>query len=227
MNIYYDQIKSLTISQSLCEEYLALCAKFANYKNKSAAKEALGVNVESHHVLPKAFKMGGEKDKSNLTYLPLEEHRHAHKLLKDMFSGKFRRDMAFAYSRIIHRHGAKDSIPMEEYAAIRSEVGKMIGDMNRIKNATAKHRETLSRVKTGTRWIHNGEIERMIGPDDQLPEGWTEERLVCSIKGRIWINNGEKNKMIYPSDPIPEGWSTGIYSAKREEKKKQKQEKGA
>lgn len=211
MSIYHQQVRSLTISPELCEEYLLLCEQFAGYKNKAEAKEALGVNVEAHHILPKAFKLGGEKDKANITYLPLLEHRHAHKLLKDMFEGKFRRDMAFGYSRIIHRHGAKDTIPLEEYTELRSEVGKLIGEQNKIKNKTVRHRATMSRVKKGTRWINNGEIEAMIGPDDIVPEGWVEERLVCSIRGRIWINNGTKNKMIPKTEPIPCDWSPGMF----------------
>ena len=226
MNIYHQQIKNLSISPEICQEYLLLCEKYSEYNNKIAAKKALGVNVEAHHILPKAFNLGGERDKENLAYLPLIEHRHAHKLLKDMFDGKYRRDMAFAYSRIIHRHKAKDTISEEEYSALRAEVGKIIGDMNRIKNKTKEHREIMSIVKKGTRWINNGEIEAMIGPNDNVPEGWIEERLVCSIKGRIWINNGKINKMIYPNEIIPDGWVIGIYSAKREERKRLK-EKGA
>jgi len=215
MNIYYEQVRNLTISPELCEEYISLCKRFASYKDKNEAKEILGVNVEAHHILPKSFKMGGEKDKTNITYLPMVEHRLAHKLLKDMFEGKLRRDMAFGYSRIIHRHGVKDVIPLDEYSDLRSEVGKLIGDNNRIKNKTKEHRATMSRVKKGTRWINNGQTEAMIGPNDLIPEGWVDGRLVCSIRGRIWINNGTVNKMIPMTEKIPSGWSSGMFKTSK------------
>ena len=47
---------------------------------KKAAKKLLGY-VEGHHILPRGFDLGGEKDKSNYAYLTAREHFICHWLL--------------------------------------------------------------------------------------------------------------------------------------------------
>lgn len=48
--------------------------------SRASAKLLVGY-VEAHHIIPKSFKLGGEKDKTNLAYLTAREHFICHKLL--------------------------------------------------------------------------------------------------------------------------------------------------
>lgn len=48
--------------------------------DRKTAKKLLGY-VEAHHIVPKSFKMGGEKDKDNIVYLNAKEHIMVHRLM--------------------------------------------------------------------------------------------------------------------------------------------------
>jgi hypothetical protein len=55
---------------------------------KTEAKHLLDY-VEGHHIVPKSFKMGGEKDKLNIAYLTAREHFVVHMLLPKMIKDKY------------------------------------------------------------------------------------------------------------------------------------------
>lgn len=55
------------------------------------------VYVEKHHILPKSFKRGGEKDPSNLVYLTAKEHIVIHHLLTKCTLGDNRRSALRAF----------------------------------------------------------------------------------------------------------------------------------
>ena len=60
------------------------------------AKNLLGY-TEKHHILPKSFQLGGERDTLNFAYLSAKEHFICHKLLSKMFIGEYNRKMLKAY----------------------------------------------------------------------------------------------------------------------------------
>lgn len=52
---------------------------------------------EKHHILPKCFNLGGEKDKNNIIYLYPKEHLLCHKLLvKILFSKEIKAKLTYA-----------------------------------------------------------------------------------------------------------------------------------
>lgn len=55
-------------------------------RNRKTAVELLGY-VECHHIVPRSFKKGGEKDPSNMAFLTPEEHYHCHELLLKALDG--------------------------------------------------------------------------------------------------------------------------------------------
>lgn len=218
MNIYIEKISTLSINQNLLLEYIKICEKYQIYSSKKEAENDLKTKIEIHHILPKSFNLGGEKDKLNLTYLPLIEHREVHKLLKDMFNGEFKKKMCFAYSRLIHRHGSKDELTDIEYVKLKTDVSKLISEMNSNRIITDEYRNNMSLVKKNTIWINNGINEFMIHKNDFLPDNFKYGRISNFNKNKIWINNGLENKMVPNNFIIPEGWTTGIFKNKKEER---------
>ena len=89
------------------EKYLELLLSISN-KNKysrwytsiimraSNRKEQLLGYSEKHHILPKSFRMGGEKDKLNLVRLTSREHFICHVLLLKMVGGNLKYRMGRA-----------------------------------------------------------------------------------------------------------------------------------
>lgn len=53
--------------------------------------------MEKHHILPKCFKLGGERETENLVRLTPREHLVVHQILPKMFAEDRRRRLLFAY----------------------------------------------------------------------------------------------------------------------------------
>ena len=58
------------------------------------------------------------------------------------------------------------------------------------------------------KWINDGENEKRIKPDDDIPDGWVEGRL-WSLSKYYFINNGIKTRAILKTRSIPKGWVKG------------------
>jgi pyruvate/2-oxoglutarate dehydrogenase complex dihydrolipoamide acyltransferase (E2) component len=100
------------------ETYIRLCLRAAQRaESKAEAMAALQQPVESHHVVPRSFGLGGEKCPSNLVHLSLREHLVAHRLLAKMFTGKLHRSMRFALWRMCNSGGYR--ISSRTYEAAR------------------------------------------------------------------------------------------------------------
>jgi len=68
-------------------------------------KKGMGKNLENHHIIPKSFGLGGEKDPTNLVTLTPREHYIAHMLLSRMFDNnpKYKKKMIYALWRLSTR----------------------------------------------------------------------------------------------------------------------------
>jgi hypothetical protein len=94
---YLDKIKSISLDNKYTKWYINLCRKAAlRAATKKEAKELLGY-VESHHVLPVSFKLGGEKDNANLVHLTAREHYVVHLLLTRITVGEYQSKMFSAF----------------------------------------------------------------------------------------------------------------------------------
>lgn len=56
--------------------------------------------IEAHHILPKSFRLGGEKDLDNLVFLTAREHFIVHLCAVKMFSGLFAFKMNYALQQL-------------------------------------------------------------------------------------------------------------------------------
>lgn len=81
MNIYIQIIKELSHDNKYLKWYITIIQNAQNRaSNKKEAKKLLEY-CEKHHILPKSFNLGGEKDELNFAYLTAREHFIAHLLL--------------------------------------------------------------------------------------------------------------------------------------------------
>ena len=80
MNIYLRQIQDITNNKYI-RTYIKLCYNARKRAtNKKTAQKLFGY-IEKHHILPKSFNLGGEKDSLNYAFLTAREHFVCHKLL--------------------------------------------------------------------------------------------------------------------------------------------------
>ena len=81
MNIYIQIIKDLSQQNKYLNWYVGIVENAQKRaKTRKEAKKILEY-CEGHHILPKSFELGGEKDKLNLVYLTAREHFILHLLL--------------------------------------------------------------------------------------------------------------------------------------------------
>lgn len=80
--------------------YVCICqrAQARNWQKNN------GIYLESHHILPKSFGTGGEKDKDNLVLLTAREHYIVHKLLTKFINHvQFKKKMIYAFWYLSNR----------------------------------------------------------------------------------------------------------------------------
>ena len=82
---YLTQLLQLSNNSKYAILYFSIISRaLARAATKKDAVTLLG-SAERHHILPKSFKMGGDKDSANMVYLSPREHFIVHKLLMRMF----------------------------------------------------------------------------------------------------------------------------------------------
>jgi hypothetical protein len=81
MNQYLSQILELSNKSKYAYIYVQLCESRLTRITQTEY-------TEKHHMLPKSFKLGGERDMSNVIRFTFREHFIAHRLLSKMFSNK-------------------------------------------------------------------------------------------------------------------------------------------
>jgi hypothetical protein len=134
-NTYLQQIQNLALPNKYTKWYCCIIlAALKRSSSKKDAKKILGY-VEQHHILPKSFNLGGEKDKLNFAFLSGKEHYVIHRLLSRMFSGEFYYKMNRALWYMLKSgkmHGNNRYIPSasvyqqikEAHARVQSETKK-------------------------------------------------------------------------------------------------------
>ena len=98
INSYINQILSIALPNKYTKWYCQIVnrARQRAITRKDANK--LCGYVEEHHILPKSFKLGGEKDNENFAFLTAREHFIVHWLLPKMLSGEVKAKMVHALS---------------------------------------------------------------------------------------------------------------------------------
>lgn len=160
MNMYANKVMSLAINNKYSLWYKNIISKaLLRAQDRKTAIEVLGY-VEAHHILPKSFNIGGEKDKMNLVYLTAKEHFVVHLLLCKMFVGQFKRKMLFAMAGICQKgKGQQRNFTSGEYelarkfhsSALRSHPSPKKGKPGPKHSDETKHKMSLShkgKIKT-------------------------------------------------------------------------------
>jgi len=119
-NSYITRIQEISLPNKYTKWYCRIVHRSQERAStQKQAKELCGY-VEGHHILPKSFKLGGEKDKSNIAYLTAREHFICHLLLMKMIEGRNKAKMALALKMLI-RLGNQISITARTFQYIREE----------------------------------------------------------------------------------------------------------
>jgi len=158
-NMYINKICEVAKNESKTKEYIDIMIR-ANERaiNKKVAKQKLGY-FEMHHIVPRSFSMGGEKDILNYAYLTAAEHYTAHKLLTEMeLPDNLHAKMAYAFWLMVCCNYYE--VSAEDYEAMR----KLNSELNPSKDPSTRIKASQTYFdNTGFNHpMHNPEIVEQI-----------------------------------------------------------------
>lgn len=123
MENFYLSILLESVTRGKYARWYEQIIKFALARapSKKEARKKLEY-VETHHILPKAFKAGGEKDPDNLVYLTPREHFICHRLLAKITTGSVKTSMNLAALLMSYKHTSNGQykITSRVYAQLKS-----------------------------------------------------------------------------------------------------------
>lgn len=96
-NQYISNLKAISIQNKYFRWYVDIITNAMNRKT-------LPDYYEKHHILPKSFEMGGEKDINNIVKLTAREHFLVHCFLVKFSKGKFKIKMEYALNRMVNKN---------------------------------------------------------------------------------------------------------------------------
>ena len=100
MNIYLEKVISIANQNKYTKYYSRIVENaLKRPQDRKVLKEIFGY-VESHHILPESFGLGGEKDKENLVLLTAKEHFIVHLCATKMFDSLLKQKMIFAFRQL-------------------------------------------------------------------------------------------------------------------------------
>lgn len=100
MNPYLEKVVSLANQNKYTKYYSRIIENaLKRPQDRKFLKSVFGY-VESHHILPESFGLGGEKDKENLVFLTAKEHFIVHLCATKMFESIFKNKMVFAFRQL-------------------------------------------------------------------------------------------------------------------------------
>ena len=225
---YLTQLLQLSNSSKYSVWYYNIISRaITRATTKKDAVVLLGA-VERHHILPKSFKMGGDKDNANMAYLSLREHFIVHKLLMRMFSDPIlTRKMRYGFVCFTMNKTGSRILRAIDYAKAKEEMTSLsrmrrpwnLGRESPFKGKThtpekcaqisaSRKGQKTSRVYTPL----SDETKQKLSDSKKGKPGrkhTKEENKFHSNKaytngfnkvvaGTIWVNNGIDNKRIKP-----------------------------
>lgn len=81
MTIYTTILRDVSIQNKYYVFYCRIVERAQERASCRKTAQSLMGYVEGHHIVPKSFGLGGEKDPQNIVYLTAKEHIMAHRLL--------------------------------------------------------------------------------------------------------------------------------------------------
>jgi hypothetical protein len=194
MNPYIKLIKEISHDNKYTTWYVNIISySLDRCKCKNEAKIKLGKFI-SHHILPKSFKLGGEKDKLNLVFLTIREHFLVHILLPKMIKNKTN---SFKISSAITKMNYDKKLNSRTY-----ETGLSIQSKFSVNKLEEKQTKTKQTLKLKYNIEHNSQLpshKEKVKTTNNINFGydWASQSPKC--KERSIQTNLEKYKVTHSS----------------------------
>jgi len=175
MNTYIEKIKELALQNKYTKYYCNIIeAALLRPQDRKHLKAIYGY-VESHHILPRCFGLGGEKDKENLVFLTAKEHFIIHLCATKMFESIFKNKMIFAFRQLKSNNKHQDRhINSRMYAIIKPDFKSFI------------------RLYKGeqVKYLYKNQVEEISLLEK---DGWSREMTEEFKEGRVGQMKGRKH----------------------------------
>ena len=180
MNLYLEKIKNISFCNKYTNWYIDIIIKAQTRANtEEDAKTTIGY-FERHHIIPKSFAMGGEKDPQNIVFLSGKEHFIVHILLPKMIiENTLKQKMSWAIVSMLGQNNKGDN---KFVSSVTYETAKKIFNKNNINRP-----DYAKPLKTYTVKNPNGEIIEI----KNLPKFCEENNLLPYMIRKI--SHGDAN----------------------------------
>lgn len=175
MNKYIEKIKEIAFPNKYTKYYCNIVERaMLRDQDRVKQKKTYGY-VESHHILPKSFCLGGDKDKENLVLLTAKEHFLVHLCATRMFGPIFKNKMTFAFLMLRSSNKQQKRITGSRmYSIVKSNVQGFI--------RFYKGREV--------KYLYDTQIKEA---SDLKNEGWSKKMPDEYKAGRVGNMKGKKH----------------------------------
>ena len=153
MNIYLQQLVTLSLPNKYTKWY---CEIIDRAIKRNATKD-----IARHHILPRSFNLGGEKDKVNIANLTNREHLICHKLLVRIVTGKFKSKMWYALWILTNTANSDVRITSRQYEIMRQKIAEI--HSSRVVTDETRRRLSISLAGKGVGWHHSDQAKERIG----------------------------------------------------------------
>lgn len=225
---YIDILTDITISNKYTHWYICII-------QNAISRGTIDSYTENHHILPKCFQRGGEKDKNNLVKLTGREHFLCHMLLVKMVSDKnLKLKLSCAALRMAFTNGVdRYKITALQYETVKKQMSEnktgSVGNKwtdsqkEKLKSRIPHNKGTPMSEEAKENLRNKRKLQKML---PRSPE--TKEKLRLAFLGKIrseetklkmklnrkttckgtkWYNNGIQNKRSKTN--LGDGWSLG------------------
>lgn len=179
---YFTLLSTISHVNKYYTWYIHICqrARIRNWQKGN------GLYLEKHHILPKSFRLGGEKDKENLVHLTAREHYIVHRLLPRFIKHvALRKKMDYALWYLSNRN-IKYVPTARAYEIAKQQV---------VKNIKLRQDSELTRAKKA----RPGKLNGMYGKthSDEVKQ-LAGQRAIDNFKGKTYeeIHGIEKARML-------------------------------
>lgn len=183
MNIYLLKIQEISLENKYTKWYINIILKALLRGNNLKIIKNKFDYIETHHILPKSFNLGGDTDLLNLTYLTAREHFIVHMLLPKMLKdSSLKQKMAWAIVSMMgqDKKGNRNIINSSTYETAK----KIFNQNNKDRPASAKALKTY-KVKNP-----EGKIIEI----NNLPKFCKENDLLCYMMRHVANGNTPKHR---------------------------------
>lgn len=146
---YIEQLKAVSSTSKYTKWYCEIVNQAIKRADTRKKANKICGYTEKHHILPKSFGLGGNKDPKNYAFLTAREHFICHWLLTKMVSSSYKISMAFALRIIRNKKKYNTRITSRVFEKNRLIVNQHLSILRSGVRLSEEHKKKIGTTNKG------------------------------------------------------------------------------